>query len=120
MTDYAVLLFDDERLWDAASPEHKAQTYARHEEFSKALADRGHVVFGGAQLTPTREATVLRADPSGGAVRGQGPYTETVEQVGGFYLVRTDDLADLTEVCTMLTDTEGGLEIREMMADPGQ
>jgi hypothetical protein len=118
MTDYAVLLFEDEALWEAASDEEKAAVYGRHEEFTEALVARGHQVFGGAQLAPTRAARTLRAETDGTVLQGEGPYAETVEQFGGFYLVRTDDLDDLTDICRMLTDTEGGIEIREMLGDP--
>jgi hypothetical protein len=118
MTDYAVLLPGDEAAWEASSPEHREQTFQRHDAFSKALIERGHEIFGGAELAPSRKATTLRTDADGHHTVTEGPYAESVEQLSGFYLVRTDDLADLVEVCKLLADGDGAIEIREMLGEP--
>jgi hypothetical protein len=111
MTEYAVLLPDDESVWENLSPEDKAATYAQHDEFAKALEARGHKVTGGAELTPSRTARTLRRSGDEITVT-DGPYAETVEQLSGFYLVETDDLDDLVEVTKILVDRDGGIEIR--------
>ena len=104
MTKYVVLLPGDENVWEAATPEHRAGVYEKHAEFSKALADRGHQVVGGAELAHSK------ADQAGPQGRGRrslvtdGPYAETVEQLTGFYLVESDDLDDLVEVCGILAE----------------
>jgi hypothetical protein len=118
MTDYAVLLPGDEARWEALPPEAREQTFQRHDAFSKALAERGHEVFGGAELAPSKHATLLRTAADGTHTVTEGPYAESVEQLSGFYLVRTDDLADLVEVCKILADGDGAIEIREMLGDP--
>ena len=41
-----------------------------------------------------------------------GPYAETVEQLTGYYVIDTDDLDDLLEVCGVLADAEGAVEVR--------
>jgi hypothetical protein len=41
-----------------------------------------------------------------------GPYAETVEQLTGFYVVRSDDLDDLLDVCRILADGDGAVEVR--------
>jgi hypothetical protein len=111
MTTYAVLLPGDESYWDTASAEERQAGYARHEAFAKALAERGHTVTGGAELTHSREAKVLRRSGDQLTVT-EGPYAETVEQLTGFYLVQTDDLDDLIEVCKILSPLEGAIEVR--------
>ena len=117
MTSYVVLLTGDENTWESASPEERAAVYARHEAFSKALADRGHVVTGGAELGHSRSTKRVRQDPAGGLIVTEGPYTESAEQLGGFYLVDSDDLDDLLEVCAMLAGVEDGIEVREMLRE---
>ena len=117
MTSYVVLLTGDENAWESAPPEDRAAVYARHEEFSKALAERGHQVVGGAELGHSRTTKRVRRDPSGSLVVTEGPYTESAEQLGGFYLVESDDLDDLLEVCAILADTEDGIEVREMLSE---
>ncbi len=118
MTEYAVLLPGDESAWENMSGEERAATYARHDQFAKALEARGHKVTGGAELTHSRTARSLRLKGDQITVT-QGPYAETVEQLSGFYLVSTDNLDDLVEVCKILSDAGGGIEIRECVDHSG-
>ena len=111
MTTYVVLLPGDENAWESASEEHRSQTYAKHGEFARALAERGHTITGGAELTHSREAHVVRRGDDGVTVT-EGPYAETVEQLTGFYVVDSDDLDDLLEVVAVLADAEGAVEVR--------
>lgn len=118
MTTYAVLLPGDESYWDTASAEERQAGYARHEAFAKALAERGHTVTGGAELTHSRNALVLRRSGDQLTVT-DGPYAETVEQLTGFYLVQSDDQADLIEVCKILSPLEGAIEVRACVDHSG-
>ncbi|MFJ9316675.1 YciI family protein [Pimelobacter simplex] len=121
MTTYVVLLTGDERTWEDASPEERASMYARHDEFSRLLEERGHQVTGGAELAHSRTAKVVRkAVGDGEAITvTDGPYVESVEQVGGFYVVESDDLDDLLEVCGVLASLEDGVEVRATVAHDG-
>jgi hypothetical protein len=112
MTEYVVLLPGDESQWAAASAADKEATYAIHGEFAKALEERGHKVTGGSELADSRGAKVLRTDAQGNHTVTDGPYAETVEQLTGFYIVQSDDLDDLIEVCKILGRGEGAIEIR--------
>jgi hypothetical protein len=111
MTEYAVLLPGDESAWENLSAEDQAATFARHEEFSKALEARGHKITGGAELTHSRASRTIRRTGDVVTVT-DGPYAETVEQLSGFYTVESGDLDDLVEVCKILSDADGGIEIR--------
>ena len=110
-TTYAVLLGGDESTWETASEKHRAAMYAKHGEFARMLEERGHKVTGGAELTPSRHAKVVHAG-AGGTTVTDGPYAETVEQLTGFYLVESDDLDDLLEVCGILAGAGGSVEVR--------
>lgn len=110
-TTYAVLLAGDEDAWEALTPDEQAAVFSRHEAFAAALAERGHTMTGGAELTHSRETTQLRL-VDGEAVVTQGPYAESTEQLGGFYLVETDDLPGLVECARLLLDDDGAIEIR--------
>ena len=110
MTEYVVLLPGNESTWEAATEEQKAQMYAKHGEFARLLAERGHKVIGGNELTHSREAKVVRGELDNVTVT-DGPYAETVEQLGGYYLVDTDDLDDLLQVCGVLAGA-GAVEVR--------
>ena len=119
MTTYVILLPGDERTWDAATPEERAAVYAEHERFSRALEERGHRVVGGAELAPSREARVVRGGEHGPVV-SDGSYAETVEQLSGFYLVESEDLDDLADVCGILATSGDAVEIRACLAAPDQ
>ncbi len=112
MTEYVVLLPGDESRWEHTPQAEKEAVYALHREFAQALEARGHKVTGGSELAHSKEAKVLRTDAAGNHTVTDGPYAETVEQLTGFYLVESEDLDDLVEVCKILGPGEGAIEIR--------
>ena len=112
MTTYAVLLPGDEATWESASEEQRAAMYAKHGEFARLLEERGHKVTGGAELTHSRTAKVVRATGADAITVTDGPYAETVEQLTGFYVIETDDLDDLLEVVGVLAGAGGAVEVR--------
>lgn len=116
-TEYIILLHDNERAWLEATPEQRAETFARHGEFARRCGDDGHRITGGAQLQPSATAKIVRG---GGVGITDGPYTETAEQLGGFYLVETDNLESLAQlVKELLADTTRPAEIRATIP-PGE
>jgi hypothetical protein len=117
MTTYAVLLPGDEATWESASEEQRAAMYAKHGEFARLLEERGHKVTGGAELTHSRAARVVRGRGADMTVT-DGPYAETVEQLTGFYVIETDDLDDLLEVVGVLAET-GPVEVRATVDHSG-
>jgi len=117
MAKYVVLLPGDEDAWEAETPEHRAGVYEKHAEFSKALADRGHQVVGGAELAHSRAAKQVRAGADGGLLITDGPYSEAVEQLTGFYLVESEDLDDLLQIIGIIAEVESSVEVREMLTE---
>ncbi|MFD6177133.1 MULTISPECIES: YciI family protein [unclassified Isoptericola] len=120
MTTYAVLLPGVEDTFERASAEERAAIYGRHEEFARTLAERGHTVAGGAELTHSRTAKKVSRDAGGRVVVTDGPYAETAEQLTGFYLVESDDLDDLLQVCAILAGpgddgADGTVEVRAVV-----
>ncbi|MDP3894843.1 YciI family protein, partial [Nocardioides sp.] len=73
---------------------------------------RGHELLGGQELTPSSGAKKIVKDSAGAVVVTDGPYAETVEQLGAFYLVKSDDLDDLLEICSVLAEEDGAIEVR--------
>lgn len=109
MTEYIVLIPDSEADWAAKDQAERDRVYGRHREFAAALAERGHTVTGGAELTPVAQARVVRRGPGGLEVT-EGPYAESTEQLSGFYVVESDDLDDLLQCVGILVDAEAGAE----------
>lgn len=118
MTEYIVLLPDDEAAWERATEEERSATYARHGEFARLLAERGHKITGGTELAPSREARTVRRR-GGEVVVTDGPFAETAEQLGGYYCVETDDLDDLLQVCAILATERGPVEVRPTVDHSG-
>nr|MDQ3359983.1 YciI family protein [Actinomycetota bacterium] len=66
---------------------------------------------GGAELTHSRGTQQVRQ--VGGVVQvTEGPYAETVEQLTGFYVVESDDLADLLDCVSIIADADAAIEVR--------
>lgn len=116
MTQYVILLPGDEAAWQRATPDERAATYDRHRRFMDLLHERGHRVVGGAELTHSSRALVVRGDLDAVTV-SEGPYAETVEQLSGFYVVESDHLDDLLNTCGVLADGEA-VEVRAAMDPP--
>ncbi|MEP9382615.1 YciI family protein [Nocardioides cheoyonin] len=114
MARYIILLPEGEARWEAASPEEKAAGYEVHGKFAALLAERGHTITSGAELTHSRHTTTVHKSGDGFTVT-EGPYAEATEHVTGFYAVETDDLDDLVECCKVLADLEQTLEIRPVV-----
>jgi hypothetical protein len=98
---YAVLLYADERLWSEATAEERASYHAAHTAFDEAVRSRAKML-GGEALVAVAGATTLRHDADGGRMVTDGPYAETTEQLGGFYLVDAPDLDTMMGLCDLL------------------
>ena len=108
---YALLICTDENALAAASPEETAEMLAAYDTFGREMAARG-VLQGGERLRPTTEATTVRVH-HGDVVVSDGPFAETKEQIGGFYLVDCRDLDEAIEVASKIPAAgHGTIEVR--------
>jgi hypothetical protein len=98
--EFALLIYGDEKAWQAASPEERRQTFAEHERFSAMLAEKG-AIRGGAELEPTERARTIRRRGDELGVT-DGPFAETAEQFAGFYLVEAPDIDAAVELAKAL------------------
>jgi hypothetical protein len=118
MTTYAVLLPGDESTWANATAEQRAAMYEKHNRFAELLAERGHKVTGGAELTHSATGRIVSGSLDSVTVT-DGPYAETTEQITGFYTVETDDLEDLLNVVGILAEAGGRIEVRACVDHSG-
>jgi hypothetical protein len=107
---YAVLIYQDERMWAEASAEERARYHQAHTAFDEAVRSRAKML-GGEALTGVADATTLRHDSAGRKVLTDGPFAESTEQLGGFYLVEATDLDAILELCELLPH-QYALEVR--------
>ncbi len=95
---YALLIYGDEKVWEARDGDERQANDERHARYMETLRSRG-AMAGGEELTRSAAATTVR----GGSVT-DGPYAETAEQLGGFYLIEAADLDEAIELARQLPE----------------
>ncbi len=85
--------------WDAADDELRARSLRDYNAFAEAVRRRGRLVVGDALTRPETARTVR---PGGSRIVTDGPFTETVEQLGGFYLIDVPDLDTAVDLARLL------------------
>ena len=99
MAKYLILIYGDEQQWAAMAPEEMEKLYAAHRAFAAAA---GTAILGGDELQPASAATTLRTNPAGRVVTTDGPFVETKEAVGGYYLIEAADLDEVVKLAGQL------------------
>ena len=115
MSRHLLLLPAPEAEWARLPAEEHEKGMRSHEQFHRDLREGGHRLVTAAPLTPSTTAVSLRPDGSGGVLATDGPFTESVEQVVGFYLVETDDRDDLLRLCTEFAARGELIEFRDVV-----
>lgn len=108
---YTLMIIGDEEVWEARSPEEIAQVMAKHGAVTRALDEAGKNV-GGHRLCRSHEAVTLRVREHG-LEQHDGPYAETKEQLGGFYLIEADSQQEAIDWARQLPNEPGArIEVR--------
>jgi hypothetical protein len=110
---YLLLMYGAERTWDNMSKEQMAEIYAAHRVYGEEMR-KADVLRGGAELRPTSTATTVRfADGRRSTI--DGPFAETKEQLGGYYIIEVDDVDQaIAWAEKMPAMTDGAVEIRPL------
>ena len=117
MSRHLVLLPAPEAEWAQLPPEEHEKGMRSHEQFHRDLAAGGHRVVVAGPLAPSAQAVSMRPDGSGGVLVTDGPFTESVEQVVGFYLLETEDRSDLVRLCGEFASRGELIEFRDLVDD---
>jgi hypothetical protein len=108
---YALLICEDEKAMADQSPEEGEAIMAKYFAFQGEMGERG-VLLGGERLQFTTDATTVRVR-DGEVLTTDGPFAETKEQLGGFYLVDCKDLDEAIEVASKIPSAQkGSVEVR--------
>jgi hypothetical protein len=110
MAEYMILLFDDEAAWAAASPDEYDRMLKAHGRFQEQCVELGGKIINSNALQPTSTATSVRGD-----VVTDGPFAETKEALGGYYLVEAADLDQALAIAKLVPVLKGGVEVRPIM-----
>jgi hypothetical protein len=108
---YILLIANDEQAYMARSPQEAEGTLGAYGKWSEDMAKRG-VLQGGERLRPTTDATTVQVK-NGEVITSDGPFAETKEQIGGFFLVDCKNLDEAIEVASKLPGAKDGtIEVR--------
>jgi hypothetical protein len=111
---YALLIYANEQNWANQSEEQAQTQFQDYMAFTKDIVDRG-IMQSGEALQPTATATTVRLR-DGETLSTDGPFAETKEQLGGFYVVEAKDLDEAIEIAARIPDARGGsVEVRPVM-----
>ncbi|WP_051324298.1 YciI family protein [Candidatus Solirubrobacter pratensis] len=111
---YLAIIYNDESLYTNASPEDIGAIFAAHGKFGEDSSKAG-VFLGGEGLEPTSAATTVRVR-DGERLLTDGPYAETKEQIGGYYLLECKDLDDALNWAAQIPEAKtGAIEVRPIM-----
>ena len=108
---YLLMICTDESADAAMSPEEGQAALNEYLAFGEEMGKRG-VLQGGERLRPTTDATTVRVR-DGEVLTADGPFAETKEQMGGFYLVDCKDLDEAIDVAAKIPGARiGTIEVR--------
>jgi hypothetical protein len=111
---YMLVLMGEEGGWEDATPEQMKEEMDGWAEFGDKLVKEGAFVSGeGLQESAT--ATTVRISDEGERVVTDGPFAETKEQVGGFYLLECKDLDEALDWAKQVPLSGGAVEVRPVM-----
>src|SRR5881394_2209381 len=111
---YMLLICRDEQVWDKLSLAERQKIYADTVKLQKELEGRGQYLAGH-PLYPSSAATTVRVR-DGQRLVTDGPFAETKEQLGGYFLVEVDDLDTAIELASKIPGARhGSVEVRPII-----
>ena len=109
MSEYLILIHDDEQALQRADPEVYERTAGEHREFM--AANQNHV-RGGNRLRLSSTATSIRRNAEGDVIVTDGAFAESKEVLCGYYLIDAADLDEAIKIASQVPAPFGGVEVR--------
>jgi hypothetical protein len=111
---YLLLIYADERAYEAMSEDERREMYAAYDELMKDVGASGQML-GGEELAPTASATSVQVR-AGERLVTDGPYAETKEQLGGYFLIDVADLDAAIDIAARIPSVHAGtIEVRPLV-----
>ena len=111
---YLLTIYGDESGYADVTPEQVGQVMAAYEAFGRAATEAG-VLLGGEGLKDSSTATTVRVR-DGETVTSDGPFADTREQLGGYYLLDCRDLDEAINWAAQIPGAfNGAIEVRPVM-----
>ncbi len=114
---YLLLIYGAEGAWDGMPVSEASKMTQEFGAFTQSIMDNGNYK-GGNRLHPTSKATTVRVR-DGKRVVTDGPFAETKEQLGGYYLIEAADLDEATAIAARIPSARfGSIEVRPIFERP--
>ena len=112
---YMMLIYNDEKTMESKSQDEMAALMGRWSQYTEDFQKSGKMLEGAA-LQPTASSTTVRASESR-TLTSDGPFAETKEQLGGYYIIDASDLDEAIEWAAKMPHVAGGgtVEVRPIM-----
>jgi hypothetical protein len=114
MAQYLILIYENENAYVESTPDVWDAGMKAHGRFAEQVTELGGQILGGNALQPTTTATSVRND-----VVTDGPFAETKEALGGYYLIEARDLDHAIALAKLCPAPYGGVELRPIMDTSG-
>ncbi len=111
---YLLMIYEDEKVWAQMTDGARKDMFGEYRTLTNDLKAKGQWKAGDA-LQPTATATTVRV--RGGKTQvTDGPFAETREQLGGYYLIEAKDLDEATKIAARIPSARhGSIEVRPIM-----
>ena len=115
---YMLLIYGDEKQRARVPESERNAVFQQYMDFTQGIVKSGHFRAGDA-LEPTASATTVRVK-SGQTVTTDGPFAETKEQLGGYYLIEAKNLDEAVAIAARIPAARmgGSIEVRPVMPTP--
>ena len=111
---YLLLIYGAEGHWEARSDEDREAVYKEYYALSNDLREQGKLVSAN-ELQPTSTATTVTVR-DGETIVTDGPYAETKEALGGYYLIEAESLDEALEWAARIPSArDGSIEVRPVV-----
>jgi len=108
---YMLLIYQDEQVWNGRTEPQRQQIYEEYRQLIEELKSKGKYLAGD-QLQPAITASTVRVR-DGKQMITDGPFAETREQIGGFFMIDANDLAEAISIAGRIPSVrEGAIEVR--------
>ncbi len=110
MSEYLILIYDNETPYAIFSPEQWHEVTEAHRRFAGQIVEQGGKLLSSIALQPTRTATAIRRD-----VVTDGPFVANPEPFCGYYLIEATDMEQAVGIAKLCPARFGGVEVRPVM-----
>ena len=114
---YLLLIYENEKAWMSIPEDQQGAIFGEYMAFTESITKSGNMIAGD-PLQPTETATTVRVR-EGKRLVTYGPFAETREQLGGYYMIEAKDLDEAIAIAERIPSARmGSIEIRPVMEIP--